>query len=659
MGSLGLSTSELLQAAQAEADQFDLPEDWRDGRTLRQGFVAIDPFNAPDIDDAIALTEGENQGAAKTLHVAIADVSFLAKSKAIGFYAQRRTKTLYRGSIVAAPMIPRSISEDRLSLLAGQERPTLTVSIPLDEQGRVCRTPQLTRDVIAAEGLSYGEADKIMLGNQRTKQEITLRNLGRVARQLYSNRHGGDPEELPVLETEEGDISSCVVSPAKLIVQESMILAGIVMSEFMQAQGLPAVYRNHVVPLLDTTDVTKRRSWGKNFRANYGTHPLGHAAIRTESYMHFTSPLRRFVDYANHLNLAAFLEERRVPYSTQRLQRIVDRTNALELKEAETEREQYRAQRKASRAAKQTSSMRWRAERLIGMFNADQAQPSDIDMALFGAVGSEEQTALARKQAAYYAATNVRMANEAVHIAIARGHLRPLADPSGKRRGVLLEDLAGNVYQYPTRETTIGQSVAAAMLIGTIAGVEVEPVVPPQKTREERILSNGLEYLKRLTYIERRIGLMVQHNCEPDNRAYCGLLVKINGKNHLFEAIAASKSRAERQAAAAAIQDLDLLGAPPEVSPAKYVAYKDSRDNPVVKLSITQQKAAAPLPQYAHEPSEKFPGAFCCTVMLFDKEGIATRTATGIGTSKKAASQQAALAMLSQIKPKKGKKKKA
>jgi len=58
--------------------------------------------------------------------------------------------------------------------------------------------------------------------------------------------------------------------------------------------------------------------------ARYTIHPANHDGLKLDRYCHFTSPLRRFPDLVNHLNLHADMSGLPPYYTESDLQRIAD-----------------------------------------------------------------------------------------------------------------------------------------------------------------------------------------------------------------------------------------------------------------------------------------------------------------------------------------------
>ena len=91
--------------------------------------ITIDGTDSRDLDDAVWI-EITKTGAILSVH--IADVAELVEIGSIlDKVALARTQTQYF-KVGNAPMLPRPLSEAKLSLLAHQDRPTLTVRVTLD-----------------------------------------------------------------------------------------------------------------------------------------------------------------------------------------------------------------------------------------------------------------------------------------------------------------------------------------------------------------------------------------------------------------------------------------------------------------------------------------------------------------------------------------------
>ena len=85
--------------------------------------ITIDGPDSKDLDDAIYL---EKDGFGWVLHVSISDVaSGVGMGSDLDKEAYERGFTRYFADGSNAPMLPRDLSEDKLSLLSGQDRHTI------------------------------------------------------------------------------------------------------------------------------------------------------------------------------------------------------------------------------------------------------------------------------------------------------------------------------------------------------------------------------------------------------------------------------------------------------------------------------------------------------------------------------------------------------
>jgi exoribonuclease R len=184
--------------AEAEAAAAPVPElDLRD-----VPFVTLDPLGARDLDQAMHLARS---GTGFEVRYAIADVpSFVTPGGAVDAAARRRGQTLYAadGSI---PLHPRVLSEDRASLLPGQDRPALVWTFDLDDAGSVSEF-RLERALIRSRAqLDYVSAQE-SLDRREESPLALLPEIGGLRQRLEAER-GGASLNLPdseVVQREDG-----------------------------------------------------------------------------------------------------------------------------------------------------------------------------------------------------------------------------------------------------------------------------------------------------------------------------------------------------------------------------------------------------------------------------------------------------------------------
>ena len=339
--------------AEAEAARVD-PSDRRDARSLP--LVAIDPPGSTDLDQAFS---AERRADGFRVHYAIADVgAFVEPGGAVDTEARRRGTTLYSPD-TRTPLHPPVLSEDRASLLPGDDRPALLWTIDLDGGGRPVGNRLERATVRIREAISYVEAQQRIeagpgSGNEIEEPLLLLAEIGAL-RQVREAERGGVSLNLPAQEVVEDDGSYTLSFDRTLPVEgwnaQISLLTGMVGGRTMYDAGvgilrtLPPPYEGDLDQLrrtaavlgLDwaddvsyadfvrdlTPDTARRNAFllqaARSFRgAGYvgfdgerPEHPT-HGAIAS-LYAHVTAPLRRLVDRFGNEILLALHAERRPP----------------------------------------------------------------------------------------------------------------------------------------------------------------------------------------------------------------------------------------------------------------------------------------------------------------------------------------------------------
>lgn len=181
-------------AAASAVDRF--ADARRDARSIP--FVTIDPPGSKDLDQAVHVVE--RAGGGWTLHYAIADVgAFVELGSPIDLEARRRGQTVYvpDGSV---PLHPRVLSEDRASLVEGEDRPCVLFTIECGPDGVIAQGGLERALIRSTARLDYptvqGWADR---GEPLPEALTGLAGFGR-ARQALALRRGAIELELPAQE---------------------------------------------------------------------------------------------------------------------------------------------------------------------------------------------------------------------------------------------------------------------------------------------------------------------------------------------------------------------------------------------------------------------------------------------------------------------------
>lgn len=315
--------------------------------------ITIDGPDSRDLDDAIWIEPIET-GAKLSVH--IADVSELVKiDSLLDQVVMFRTTTRYYGN-GNVPMIPRPLSEDKLSLLEGQKRPTLTVQITLDPNAQITDLKIFESWIASKKRYSYAIASDT---DSPSDFQDTLEMSYQWAVHLYQNRLragaiGATQTSKGQWLTEEGSLIRGECHRSHLIIQEFMILANRAVAQWLADQDIPALYRNHtaraIAPDRETINQTlmllgsgsavhqRLHCWLN--RAEYSPVLIGHFALNLPAYCHFTSPIRRVADLINHRIVKALLKQQDLPYTQSDLAELGQHISKVR-REEEAETTEY------------------------------------------------------------------------------------------------------------------------------------------------------------------------------------------------------------------------------------------------------------------------------------------------------------------------------
>lgn len=314
--------------------------------------ATIDPDYAHDHDDAVSIIESED-GYKAFVH--IADVAhYVDEGSDIDESAEERGVTFYLGDNTRH-MLPRRLAQDICSLSPDEESLAHTVEMDITEDGEVTDF-DIYRSVIESDAhLTYTHADRLLENSDeilewyRDSNELdeeaeifyeltsSLENLDKVTENMREDRW----DSSLILNNRQ--------SRSSRIVEEAMIEANGVVGDYLREQGM-GIFRVETTPEKGWTDevateladlgyeppqglrsnpmralnnffkntveendekearksvVTKLPRAGYEERSDF---KAGHFGLGIMDYAHFTSPIRRAVDLANHRLVADTLE---------------------------------------------------------------------------------------------------------------------------------------------------------------------------------------------------------------------------------------------------------------------------------------------------------------------------------------------------------------
>ena len=344
----------VLEEARAAATAYDPRAEVKDREDLRkQTIITIDPADARDFDDAISVSVSPD--GTTELGVHIADVAhFVRKASLLDKEARDRSNSVYLSDVVI-PMLPELLSNGVCSLQERQPRLTKSVFITYDRRGKVKKARVANTMIHSTKRLAYEQAARILDGKPgRTSAKIValLKQMEGLARTIRKRRlrEGMLVLDLPEIELVRGadgavvDVEPADASFPHTIIEMFMVEANEAVARLLADRKIPALRRIHDDPggpagsnlqrflgilgykvsdiadrfalqkLLDQVR-GKPESFAVNLavlrsmqQAEYSPLRIGHYALASTDYAHFTSPIRRYPDLTIHRLIDAYLK---------------------------------------------------------------------------------------------------------------------------------------------------------------------------------------------------------------------------------------------------------------------------------------------------------------------------------------------------------------
>lgn len=352
--------------------------------------ITIDPPDARDFDDAISI---ERVDGCMELGVHIADVAgFVLPGSALDAEAARRCNSVYLPGYVV-PMLPHALSNGLCSLQEGQARLTRSAFIRYDADARVAAVRFSNSVICSARRLTYVQATDMLAGTLQDDDPRIgrlLRDAEALARRIQRRRYADGMLSLNLPEVQlEFDARGAVIDahPAEsgfshTIIEMFMVEANEAVCRALAELEVPHLRRIHPAPdaegderlaqRLAALTLRPRRSLDRaalqraidevrgkpleaavNYtilralpQAAYGVDPVGHFALASSHYCHFTSPIRRYPDLTIHRLLDLHIRgvmghraaRRELPTAVA-LQSVAAQCNAAERRAQEAERD--------------------------------------------------------------------------------------------------------------------------------------------------------------------------------------------------------------------------------------------------------------------------------------------------------------------------------
>jgi ribonuclease R len=345
--------SECVKQARRAAGRFD--PDRQNGRQdiTDKVIITIDPPDAKDFDDAISIERDADGNWVLGVH--IADVStFVTPDSPLDVEAKGRGNSAYLpGKTI--PMLPEILSNGICSLQPNQKRFAKSAYLTYDPEAKILSRSFANSVIESAQRLTYVQADRILKGHTKgAAPEVIelLKDMETLSRAIEKRRRKNGMLHLDLPETElvmdkSGrvvDVHPADASYPHTMIEMFMVEANDAVAALLDRLNVPFMRRIHPEPdALSMTNLAKMvRAFGftlprnpdrkiiqdllaavkgadcsyavnlavlRSFeKAQYAPLNVGHFALASTNYCHFTSPIRRYADLMVHRALNRHLQ---------------------------------------------------------------------------------------------------------------------------------------------------------------------------------------------------------------------------------------------------------------------------------------------------------------------------------------------------------------
>ena len=319
-------------------------------RDLRDKMIfTIDGDDTKDIDDAISYEKLSNGNFKLGVH--IADVSYYIKeNSALDLEARNRGTSTYLVDRVI-PMFHHQISNGICSLWDNQDRLTISCEMEISPSGKLVSYEIFPSVICSKKKMTYKEVNEILehdtIPEGYEKFAETLKNMQELAHIIRAERtkRGAidfDTDEAKIIADTDGKPIDVVLrerGEGEKLIEDFMVRANETVASYFFYLELPSLYRVHGMPdeerlqkflkILSGLGISVKADL-KNMKpkviqtiveelkkypefrvlatkllscmdkAIYSPENIGHFALASEIYTHFTSPIRRYPDLMIH-----------------------------------------------------------------------------------------------------------------------------------------------------------------------------------------------------------------------------------------------------------------------------------------------------------------------------------------------------------------------
>ena len=281
---------------------------------------SIDDSQTIEIDDAISL-EKISCNFKLWIHIA-SPASFFEYQSAIDQNARKLASTVYLSSNTYY-MLPKILIKNVFSLSDKEKRESLSLGVIFNEDGSVSST-EIAQSIIKVDfRLNYTEADELIDYAPKEEEDLSIISEILQSRKCWRKSSGAMEilESFGKIIVENNNPTLKIIDPtlSRQLISEAMILYGNLISNFTKVNKIPVPYR--VQERINKVSNDKihdsennvlynfllKKTMGKSY---YSINPMPHSSLGLTSYLHASSPIRRYADLLVNYQLNRYLNNK-------------------------------------------------------------------------------------------------------------------------------------------------------------------------------------------------------------------------------------------------------------------------------------------------------------------------------------------------------------
>ena len=296
----------------------------------------IDDSKTVEIDDAISLEKVSGQ---QKLWIHIASpASYIEYQSGIDKKARKLVSTVYL-STKTSYMLPEALINNIFSLSDKEKRESLSLGVIFNDDGSISST-EIVQSLIQVDyRLDFTEADELIDYAPKEEEDLSVISSILEIRKSWRKNLGSIEilESYGKIVVEDKIPNIKIIDPtlSRQLISEAMILYGDIISNFTKLNKIPVPYRvqersdkvsKDNIQLSDNKilyNFLLKKTMGKTY---YSINPMQHDSLALTSYLHATSPIRRYADLLVHYQLNRFLNNK-VLISKDDVQQIIQEIN--------------------------------------------------------------------------------------------------------------------------------------------------------------------------------------------------------------------------------------------------------------------------------------------------------------------------------------------